>query len=59
MTIRFLAPIKEHLSYKDAFPMANELTEPKSTNISDFLSKESTGAPASATSTPLTSSRRS
>ena len=44
MTIRFLAPIKEHLSYKDAFPMANELTEPKPTNISEFLRKESTGA---------------
>ena len=44
MTITFRSPIKEHLSYKDAFPMANDLTEPRPANISEFLRKESSGA---------------
>ncbi len=42
--MNFIAPIKRHYSYSEAFPVANELTEPRSTNISEFLRKESTGA---------------
>ena len=44
MTITFTAPIKRHYSLKEVQQMANELTEPRSTNISEFLRKESTGA---------------
>jgi hypothetical protein len=37
--------IKEHLTYKEAFPMANEPVPFKpSTNIEEFLRKQSTGA---------------
>ena len=44
MTITFHSPIKRHYSLKEVQQMANELTEPRSTNISEFLRKESTGA---------------
>ena len=44
MTITFISPIKPHLSHREAFPMPNELTEPRETNISEFLRKQSTGA---------------
>ena len=40
MTITFTAPIKRHYSLKEVQQMANELTEPRSTNISEFLRKE-------------------
>ena len=44
MTITFIAPIKRHYSYKEAFQMTNEVSDPRTTNISEFLRKESTGA---------------
>ena len=44
MTITFIAPIKRHYSFKEIQAMAQEITEPRSTNISEFLRKESTGA---------------
>ena len=44
MTIIFRSAIKPHLTHKEAFPMGNEVTEQRSTNISEFLRKESTGA---------------
>ena len=58
MPITFITPIKPHLSHKEAFPMANEVSDPRSTNISEFLRKESTGASFGNSSTPLISSRR-
>ena len=42
--MNFIAPIKRHYSYKEAFQMANEVSDPRTTNISEFLRKESTGA---------------
>ena len=42
--MNFIAPIKRHYSYREAFPMGNEVSDPRSTNISEFLRKESTGA---------------
>ena len=45
MTITFRSPIKRHYTLAEVQQqMANELTEPRSTNISEFLRKESTGA---------------
>ena len=43
MTITGTAPIEGHYSLKEVQQMASELTEPRSTNISEFLRKESTG----------------
>jgi hypothetical protein len=43
--ITFIAPIKPHLTFKEVQAMANEVEGFKpSTNISEFLRKESTGA---------------
>ena len=45
MTIVFRSPIKRHYTLAEVQQqMANELTEPRSTNISEFLRKQSTGA---------------
>ena len=42
--MNFIAPIKRHYSYREAFSMTNEVSDPRSTNISEFLKKQSTGA---------------
>ena len=44
MTITFIAPIKRHYSYKEIQQMAQDIEPARSTNISEFLRKESTGA---------------
>ena len=44
MTITFISPIKPHLSLGKPSLWPNELTEPRATNISEFLRKQSTGA---------------
>ena len=45
MTITFRSPIKRHYTLAEVQQqMANELSDPRSTNISEFLRKESTGA---------------
>ena len=45
MTITFRSPIKRHYSLAEVQQqMANEVSNPRSTNISEFLRKESTGA---------------
>ena len=44
MTIVFRSPIKRHYTLKEVQQMAQEITEPRSTNISEFLRKQSTGA---------------
>ena len=45
MTITFRSPIKRHYTLAEVQQqMANEVSDPRSTNISEFLRKESTGA---------------
>ena len=46
MTITFIAPIKRHYSLKEVQAMPNEIEprQERSTNISEFLRKQSTGA---------------
>ena len=44
MTITFRSPIKRHYSYREIQQMAQDIEPARSTSISEFLRKESTGA---------------
>ena len=44
MTITFTSPIKRHYTLKEIQAMSNDIEPARSTNISEFLRKQSTGA---------------
>ena len=44
MTITFISAIKPHLTFREVQAMANDIEPARSTNVSEFLRKQSTGA---------------